>query len=109
MCNTNTRQEGLLNHARTCFLFIGEQCIKSMFGATCGSLAFCVCAQAKETAFAEKPKDAFEESDDESAISRTDSELREVTKVRSSCLFTQPSVQYTTSLYMHCAQCCRWS
>ncbi|KAL3136456.1 hypothetical protein ABBQ38_005712 [Trebouxia sp. C0009 RCD-2024] len=38
-------------------------------------------SEAKETAFAEKPKDAFEESDDESAISRTDSELREVTKV----------------------------
>ena len=38
--------------------------------------------QEKESAFAEKSKDAFDESDDESAISRTESELREVTKVR---------------------------
>lgn len=38
-------------------------------------------SEAKESALAEKPKDAFEESDDESAISRTESELREVTKV----------------------------
>ena len=39
----------------------------------------------KDSAFAEKSKDAFEESDDESAISRTESELREVTKVRVFC------------------------
>lgn len=31
-------------------------------------------------------KDAYDESDDESAISRTESELREVTKVETHCL-----------------------
>ena len=36
----------------------------------------------KDSAFTEKSKDAFDESDDESAISRTESELREVTKVK---------------------------
>ena len=45
------------------------------------ALYHCVHVQEKESAFAEKSKDAFEESDDESAISRTESELREVTKV----------------------------
>ena len=38
-------------------------------------------------------KDAFDESDDESAISRTESELREVTKVTlSTTLIAQPNL-----------------
>lgn len=59
----------------------------SLFAAACNGASLHMRVQAKESALAEKPKDAFEESDDESAISRTESELREVTKVKTSCCY----------------------
>ena len=66
----------------------------------------CMHAQAKESALADKPKDAFEESDDESAISRTESELREVTKVRTAFC---PQHYFHVHALMHHALSCRES